>query len=102
MRWKYLRENYYPGPWGDWERKTPREVGLDSTKIEESVAFAKENEDFSIPRKNYPKHIEYRNRGKMCYDGIVTGVTKPRGGVNGLILRHGYIVASGETPTGPI
>jgi len=93
-----LREHYYPGPWGDWERKKPREVGLDPTGIEESVAFAKENEDYSIPKENYPKHVEYRNRGKRCDDGIVTGPTKPRGGVNGLILRHGYIVAEwGDT-----
>ena len=59
-----MREHYYPGQWGDWERKKPGEVGLDPTGIEESVAFAEENEDTSIPRENYPKHVEYRNRGK--------------------------------------
>ena len=69
---------------------------MDSTGIEESVAFVKETEGFGIPWKNYPKHVEYRNRGNRCDDGIVTGPTKPRGGVNGLILRHRFIVAEGE------
>jgi CubicO group peptidase (beta-lactamase class C family) len=83
---------------GSWERKTPSEVGLDSGKIEESVAFAEDNEDLSIPKENYPKYLELRNRPKTYDDGIVTGPTKPRGGVNGLIIRHGYIVAEwGDT-----
>lgn len=64
---------------------------MDSTGIEESVAFGKENEDYYIPRKNYLKHVEYRNRDKRFDDGIATGPTKPTGGVNGLILRHRYI-----------
>ncbi len=81
-----------------WERRAPKEVGLDPGKIEESVAFAEKNEDLSIPKENYPKYIEYRNRPKTFDDGIVTGPTKPRGGVNGLVLRHGYIVAEwGDT-----
>jgi len=93
-----MAEIYYPERWGEWDRRTPEDVGMDPKQMTELVAFAKENEDFSIPRENYPKHIEYRNRGKRCDDGIVTGPTKPRGGVNGLILRHGYIVAEwGDT-----
>ena len=93
-----MREDYFPKRMESWERRTPREAGFDSRKIEESVAFAEDNEDLSIPKENYPKYIELRNRTKTYDDGIVTGPTKPRGGVNGLIVRHGYIVAEwGDT-----
>ena len=66
---------------------------MNDNRITEAVSFAEENENFSVPRDNYPILIESRNRGKRCDDGIVLGPTKPRGGVNGLILKHGYIVA---------
>lgn len=65
---------------------------MDSDMIKEAIAFANDHET-NYPRKNYPEHIEKRNRGKRYDDGVVLGPTKPRGGVNGLILRHGYIVA---------
>ena len=86
---------------GSWERRAPKEVGLDPSKIEESVAFAEENEDLSIPKENYPKYIEYRNRPKTFDDGIVTGPTKPRGGVKGLFPWPGSIGAAWVDTTGP-
>jgi len=37
-------------------------------------------------------------RGKHCDDGVILGPTKPRTGVNGIIIRQGYIVAEwGDT-----
>ena len=71
---------------------------MDPKQITEIIKFGKENEDFSTPRENYPQYIETRNRGKKCDDGILIGPVRPRGPVNGLILRHGYIVAEwGDT-----
>ncbi|HEY9226503.1 MAG TPA: hypothetical protein VIP11_07655, partial [Gemmatimonadaceae bacterium] len=31
---------YYPGPGDDWERRPARQVGMDSAKVAEAIAFA--------------------------------------------------------------
>lgn len=86
---------YYPEPWDDWKRKKPEEVGMDSDLLKEVIVFTNEHET------TFPRDLGLRLATvmkKRCDDGEILGPTKHRGGVNGLILRHGYIVVEwGDT-----
>ena len=79
---------YYP-PAGSWERKTPAEVGMDRGKLEAAIQFA------LVHETNWPHDFSAQN--KMF--GIPLGpVAKSRAGTNGLVIRHGYVVAEfGDT-----
>lgn len=74
---------YVPG--AVWERKAPGEVGFDEAKLAEAIEFAKTHEtdfpkDFSTQEKIFGKRL-----GPL---------PKERGGTSGVVVRHGYIVAS--------
>jgi CubicO group peptidase (beta-lactamase class C family) len=86
---------YYPSRW-TWERKNPKEVGLDPEKISKAVEYAK-NHETKFP-VNLMYHIRNNNNNKTWDDGEVLGPTKPRTGPNGFIIKNGYIVAEwGDT-----
>jgi hypothetical protein len=83
-----IAQDYYP-PAGEWERKSPLELGLDATQLETAVQFARENE--------YSGSMDLRiaileGFHREPYHKIV-GPTRKRGGPAGLIIRNGYIVA---------
>jgi CubicO group peptidase (beta-lactamase class C family) len=85
---------YYPGPWDDWQTKQPEEVGMDSALLREAAdyAIAHETKQPTDPSIVLPMAI-----GDEPFDEIV-GPVKERGGLNGIVLRHGYIVAEwGDT-----
>ncbi len=64
--------------------------------IEEAIIFTKEHVT-PYPR-DQGLRLATEMGAKACDDGMILGPTRPRGGVNGLILRHGYIVAEwGDT-----
>lgn len=91
-----MSDDYYPGPWDEWKRKEPKDVGMDAGLLGEAVAFSKENET-SFPRDQALRLATVMG-GKKCDDGEILGPTRMRGAPNGLVLRHGYIVAEwGET-----
>jgi CubicO group peptidase (beta-lactamase class C family) len=78
---------YYP-PAGEWQRKPPAEMALDPAKLQQAVDFALANGsnwDF--------------DRDQVRTFGLVLGpLPKQRAATNGIILRHGYIVAEfGDT-----
>jgi CubicO group peptidase (beta-lactamase class C family) len=78
---------YYP-PRGQWETKSPAAVGMDSAKLRQAIDFALANGatwDF--------------DRDQVRTFGTPLGpLPKQRAGTNGIILRHGYIVAQfGDT-----
>jgi CubicO group peptidase (beta-lactamase class C family) len=79
---------YFP-PAGEWQRKTPNEVGMDAAKLDDAIAFMKAHEttvarDFSDQEKIFGK--------------LLGSVPTERAATNALIIRHGYIVAEfGET-----
>ncbi len=78
---------YYPGKWNDWQRRSPAEVGMDAVAIAAAIEFAK---------ANYNRAGGY-NASREPY-GETIGPIKAASGMNGLILRHGYIVAEwGDT-----
>ena len=72
-----------------WEQKQPEELGLNSSKIEEAVEFAKTNE-YSGAKDLRIAILE--SFGYEPYIEIV-GPTKKRGGPAGVILKDGYLVA---------
>ena len=88
------RAAYYPEPGEAWVRRRPAELGLDSTALAEAQAFAQSSEIAWSPDM---KTQLATNTAREPYPEIV-GPFKDRGHQNGIILRHGYIVAEwGDT-----
>lgn len=78
---------YFP-PAGQWQTKSPAALGLDSAKLQQAVEYALahgSNWDF--------------DKDQVRTFGTPLGpLPKQRAGTNGIILRHGYIVAQfGDT-----
>jgi hypothetical protein len=86
-------KNYFPPP-QYWAHKTPTEMGLDATKIQEAIAFHKENE-VKNPRSMEQSH--YQSFGKEPY-GFAIGPFADRGEPTGVIIYKGYIVAEWGEP----
>jgi CubicO group peptidase (beta-lactamase class C family) len=83
---------YFPGD--DWQKRTPQQADLDAGRLDEAIAFAKANYNPQKRDKNGTPVFELYNEPY----GEVVGPTKERGPSNGLIMRHGYIVAEwGDT-----
>jgi CubicO group peptidase (beta-lactamase class C family) len=85
---------YYPGPGDDWERRAPSQVGMDSSRLAEAIAFAKANES-----KN-PRNLElshYQSFGREPI-GDPVGPFSTRGDPSGVVIRQGYIVAEWGDP----
>lgn len=86
---------YVPGPGDGWETRAPEEVGMDAALLQEAVDHALAHETTDIPQ-DPGEYLRDRFEG-LPHQEIV-GPTKERGGVNGLVIRHGYIVAEfGDT-----
>jgi CubicO group peptidase (beta-lactamase class C family) len=85
---------YYPDAGPAWQRRGPAQVGLDSTRLAEAIAFAVANETKN-PRSMEVNH--YRTFGREPYGGGV-GPFKDRGDASGVILRHGYLIAEWGEP----
>jgi CubicO group peptidase (beta-lactamase class C family) len=79
---------YFPGPWhSEWERREPAELGLDADKLAAAVEFA---------RANFNRNGGYSAANEPYNETI--GPTKAPSGMNGVILKRGYIVAEwGDT-----
>ncbi|SMO58666.1 serine hydrolase domain-containing protein [Gracilimonas mengyeensis] len=87
-------QDYFPGKWGDWEKRSPEELGLNPDKIQEAIQFAQENESDN-PRSMEENH--YGTFGREPFgDGI--GPFKDRGPQTGIIVKDGYIVAEWGEP----
>ncbi|HWS56631.1 MAG TPA: serine hydrolase [Pyrinomonadaceae bacterium] len=84
---------YYPAP-GDWERRAPREAGMDAALLKEAVAFAVANES-KAPRDLELAH--YQTFGREPF-GEPVGPFAERGDPAGVILRGGYLVAEWGDP----
>ena len=79
---------YYP-PAGSWEHKTPAAVGMDAAKIEAAIKFAEARET------NWPRDFSTQEK---IFGTLLGPIPKSRAGTNGVIVRHGYIVAEfGDT-----
>ena len=86
---------YVPGPGDAWERRAPDQVGFDPVKLQAAVDYALAHETTEIP-EDPGQYLLDRFAG-LPHQEIV-GPTAPRGGVNGMIVKDGYIVAEwGDT-----
>jgi CubicO group peptidase (beta-lactamase class C family) len=86
-------QSYHPSL-HDWEQRKPEQVGLDSRKLDEAIAFAKANETKG-PRDLELNH--YTGNAREPY-GEAIGPFKSRGELTGVIARHGYLVAEWGEP----
>lgn len=85
---------YVPGPGDEWETRTPEELGMDGALLQEAVDYALSHET-SMPQ-DPGQYLRDRFEGLPHQD--IVGPTRERGGPNGLVIRHGYIVAEfGDT-----
>ena len=78
---------YFPPP-GKWQKKSPAEAGMDAAKLQQAIEYAQANSsawDFE--------------KDQVRVFGVALGpLPKQRAATNGIILRHGYIVAEfGDT-----
>ena len=83
-------KNYYPGKGDDWQKVVPAQVGIDEAILNNAVTWAKTQEttqmkpDFSTQ--------------EVIFGKLLGPMPRDRAQTNGIILRHGYIVAEwGET-----
>lgn len=79
---------YYPSR-DTWERKAPADVGMNAAKLQKAIEFA-ESQESSAPR-DFSDQVRKFGR-------LLGPMPAERGGTNGLVVRHGYIVAEfGDT-----
>jgi CubicO group peptidase (beta-lactamase class C family) len=88
LRARPITPDYVP-PRGPWERRTPAEVGMDPEALQRAVDWALAHEG-SMPR-------DFSTQAQI-FGRPLGPVPTSRAGTNGVILRHGYIVAEfGDT-----
>lgn len=81
--------HYFP-PKGQWERRSPAEVGMDPALIDSAVAYAIANET-SWPH-DLRRALEESSLTANEW-GEIIGPVRDRGGPAGVIVKNGYIVA---------
>ena len=89
-----IAQPYYPGSWGDWQKKSASEVGMNEARLQQAIDFIKSTESTN-PRSMEENH--YGTFGREPFgDGI--GPFKDRGAQTGIIIKNGYIVAEWGEP----
>jgi CubicO group peptidase (beta-lactamase class C family) len=82
------QSTYYPPP-GDWERRTPEEVGMDAARLTDAIAYAESRET--------SKPMDFSDQ-ETLFGQRLGPIPDRRAHTNGLVVRHGYIVAEfGDT-----
>ena len=85
---------YFPDRF-DWQKSSPSDAGMDAVTIEEAVQFAVANENPAT--KDLAVDLATTFGAREPFDTPI-GPVKERGAANGLIIRHGYVVAEwGDT-----
>ena len=85
---------YFPDRF-DWQKRTPAEAGMDPARVEEAVQFAIASE--SDATKDLAVDLATTFGAREPFDTPI-GPMKERGAANGLIVRHGYVIAEwGDT-----
>jgi CubicO group peptidase (beta-lactamase class C family) len=85
---------YFPGPYPDWERRTPAELGLDAARIQQAIGIAIAGES------NSPRDLALNHEMTFGREphGEAIGPFTVRGPQTGLIVYRGYIVAEWGDP----
>src|SRR5215212_9460380 len=76
---------YYPGAGDQWQIHTPGKEGMDAVLLQQAVDFAKTQETTQMKPDFSTQEIIF---GKL-----LGPIPASRAATNGIILRHGYIVA---------
>lgn len=83
------RTTYFPAA-GTWQRRPPAEVGMDSSKLKEAVEWA----------EAHPSKWDFEKDQVRVFGRPLGALPAKRAATNGIIVRHGYIVAEfGDTKT---
>ena len=73
---------YFPAP-GTWQKKAPAEVGMDAAKLQAAIEYAQAN----------GSKWDFDKDQRRVFGVPLGPLPKTRAATNGIILRHGYIVA---------
>ena len=77
-----------------WERREPADIGMDRARVQAAIEFATENENPASKDLAIDLATTF---GREPFDTPI-GPVQPRGALNGIIIRNGYVVAEwGET-----
>ncbi len=81
---------YYPPPPGAaWQKRKPEDAGMDSALLDQAVAYAR-TQPSTMPA-DFSTQVETFGR-------VLGPLPKMHGDTNGIILRHGYVIAEwGDT-----
>src|SRR5947209_4385186 len=80
---------YFPPP-GKWQKKSPAEAGMDAAKLQQAIEYAQAN----------GSAWDFEKDQVRVFGAALGPLPKQRAATNGIILRHGYIVAEfGDTKT---
>lgn len=81
------RATYYPAR-GSWQHKAPEQAGMDADKLKEAVAWA----------EAHASTWDFDKDQVRVFGKVLGALPAQRAATNGIILRHGYIVAEfGDT-----
>ena len=85
--------SYFPTR-SEWETRRPEQAGMDPSRLDAAIKFAVASENPATRDLAVDLATTF---GREPFDTPI-GPIKPRGSLNGVIVRHGYIVAEwGET-----
>jgi CubicO group peptidase (beta-lactamase class C family) len=84
---------YFPDR-GEWQQRSPEQLGLDASRLREAIDYAIANENPDT--KDLAVSIA-TTFSREPHNAII-GPTKPRGAANGVILRNGYIASEWGDP----
>ena len=86
-------ERYFPERGIDnWKRVSPQEVGMDPELLEEAIEYSKNNPT-SIPPQAELAIQQWRAGNEDTHRSIIGPTKDHDGGVSGMIIKNGYIVA---------
>lgn len=80
---------YFP-PRGEWETRSPADVGMDEAKLKAAIAFAEQRET------NWPRDFSTQEK---IFGRMLGSVPAFRPSTNGVIIRNGYLVGQFGDPT---
>jgi hypothetical protein len=86
--------SYFPAA-NNWEKKTPAFFKIDATKIKEAIQFSTQHES------KFPRNARITQAMQYAKEpfGDPVGPMMDRGGLSGLIIYKGYIIAEWGDPT---
>lgn len=86
-------QGYFPDHF-DWQSRTPASAGWNAAALDEAIKYAIDNENPNTKDLAVDVALTF---SREPFSSLI-GPTKPRGGLNGLVIHHGFIVAEwGDT-----